>query len=383
MANPTSAASMPDVLPKGKKILSLDGGGVRGLSSLLILRYIMKEVGLKLNPPKPDLRPCEYFDLIGGTSTGGIIALMLGRLRMSVQECIDEYTTLSKEIFKRKRAVGSSRPTFYAEELEAALKTTIAKKLGARNEEAPLRDPLQEEACKTFVVSLQNLQARSPQRLRTYPTGNEVVCTIWQAARATSAALTFFDSITFGNPPVEWIDAGLGYNNPAEQVLDEAQELWEDEEEGFDVKRDIGVFISLGTGIPDAFRPNKDKSTTGNVLDNIARRAGVPPDVIRQMKDIVTDSENTHRRLLPRFRDGGRVKSYYRFNVNGIGNIGLGDYEEEEVLTVATNSYLGEESYSLKDCTNLMKKFGVYEALLDRDVENMNIQAARILEQTM
>ncbi|KAJ4508676.1 hypothetical protein HRR83_005768 [Exophiala dermatitidis] len=53
------------------KLLSLDGGGVRGLSSLLILKKIMREVGAAMNPPREQLKPCEYFDLIGGTSTGG------------------------------------------------------------------------------------------------------------------------------------------------------------------------------------------------------------------------------------------------------------------------------------------------------------------------
>lgn len=47
-------------------ILLPDGGGIRGLSSLLILKHLMKRIN-KDNPP----RPCEYFDLIGGTSTGG------------------------------------------------------------------------------------------------------------------------------------------------------------------------------------------------------------------------------------------------------------------------------------------------------------------------
>jgi len=62
------------------RILSLDGGGVRGLSSLLILRNIMEEITRRSNIA--EARPCEYFDLIGGTGTGGLIAIMLGRLRM-------------------------------------------------------------------------------------------------------------------------------------------------------------------------------------------------------------------------------------------------------------------------------------------------------------
>jgi hypothetical protein len=47
-------------------LLSLDGGGVRGLSSLQILRQLMESIDPE-SPPKP----CEYFDMIGGTSTGG------------------------------------------------------------------------------------------------------------------------------------------------------------------------------------------------------------------------------------------------------------------------------------------------------------------------
>jgi patatin-like phospholipase/acyl hydrolase len=48
------------------KLLCLDGGGVRGLSSLYILKQLMEAVD-KRNPPKP----CNFFHMIGGTSTGG------------------------------------------------------------------------------------------------------------------------------------------------------------------------------------------------------------------------------------------------------------------------------------------------------------------------
>jgi patatin-like phospholipase/acyl hydrolase len=71
------------------RILSLDGGGVRGIASLYVLQELMRQVrrDLQANLPTQQktvpvpLRPCDYFDLIGGTSTGGLIAIMLGRLR--------------------------------------------------------------------------------------------------------------------------------------------------------------------------------------------------------------------------------------------------------------------------------------------------------------
>ena len=98
----------------------LDGGGVRGLTTLLILKRMM----YLIRPNDDDYqlpKPCEYFDLIAGTSTGGLIAIMLGKLvrihsdciqvlvvtgekEMDVQTCIDRYKTLAEDIFQpRKR----------------------------------------------------------------------------------------------------------------------------------------------------------------------------------------------------------------------------------------------------------------------------------------
>jgi patatin-like phospholipase/acyl hydrolase len=75
------------------RILSLDGGGIRGISSLYILKDLLAQIerdrkaearNTELRPqvPPTPLRPCDIFDLICGTSTGGLIALMLGRLEM-------------------------------------------------------------------------------------------------------------------------------------------------------------------------------------------------------------------------------------------------------------------------------------------------------------
>lgn len=86
------------------RILCIDGGGIKGYTALLILRRIFRTIsaeGQLANPP----RPCDVFDLIAGTSTGGLIAVMLGRLHMSVDECITAYELFGKEVFK-KRPIG-------------------------------------------------------------------------------------------------------------------------------------------------------------------------------------------------------------------------------------------------------------------------------------
>lgn len=71
----TRTGDTPDIIDtRGLCLLSIDGGGVRGLSTLYILRTIMNGVNderVNSQPPKPPVRPCDIFDMIGGTSTGG------------------------------------------------------------------------------------------------------------------------------------------------------------------------------------------------------------------------------------------------------------------------------------------------------------------------
>lgn len=87
--------------PKGLRLLSLDGGGVRGIMGLVILRELMLRVQKKKGLDKIPL-PADYFELAGGTSTGGIMGIMLFRLRMSVDDTIDEYDRIAKTIFSPK-----------------------------------------------------------------------------------------------------------------------------------------------------------------------------------------------------------------------------------------------------------------------------------------
>ena len=86
-----------------------DGGGVRGLSSLLILRALMLQINLRLTElhlNEGQLQPHHVFKLVAGTSTGGLIALMLGKMGMTVDECIEQYESLSKTVFGKKHIRG-------------------------------------------------------------------------------------------------------------------------------------------------------------------------------------------------------------------------------------------------------------------------------------
>ena len=93
------ASSLLD--PFGKKLLSLDGGGLKGISSLIILQELMDQVARRESGlDRIPRRPVDYFDLAGGTSTGGLIAILLFRLRMDVPTALRMYEKLGKNIFE-------------------------------------------------------------------------------------------------------------------------------------------------------------------------------------------------------------------------------------------------------------------------------------------
>ena len=69
------------------------------------LNEAIGEVGGDAEAPK-EVEPQDVFDFVAGTSTGGLIAIMLGKLRMNPQQCIQAYKSLSKEIFGKKHTRG-------------------------------------------------------------------------------------------------------------------------------------------------------------------------------------------------------------------------------------------------------------------------------------
>src|SRR5436190_12860203 len=98
-----------------------------------------------------------------------------------------------------------------------------------------------DDCCRTFVVAKRHLaQDTAAVLFRSYAVdGTEIQCTILEAARATSAAPTYFPEMHIdGNL---YVDGGIGYNNPSEEAIREARRIWP--------KREIGCLVSIGTGL--------------------------------------------------------------------------------------------------------------------------------------
>ncbi|KAL9606102.1 MAG: hypothetical protein Q9179_000728 [Wetmoreana sp. 5 TL-2023] len=94
-------------LPKPEKplkILTIDGGGLRGISSLLILDKLLKQIAQSNNVQDSKPRPCDVFDVIAGIGPGGWLALLLGRFQMDVTTALAEWYNLIECITPRSSA---------------------------------------------------------------------------------------------------------------------------------------------------------------------------------------------------------------------------------------------------------------------------------------
>ncbi|EEY17602.1 phospholipase [Verticillium alfalfae VaMs.102] len=165
------------------RLLALDGGGVRGLSSLMVLRSLMATI----DPDHPP-RPCDYFDMIGGTSTGGLIAIMLGRLRMSVDECIAAYTALSDEVFEKKnhriRLNGQLQGRFDSVALERAVKKILART--NHHENVLLKDA--SDSYSSAQRAKETADTRNAYRTRSRNEKEEGLSATWALRRRQDAA---------------------------------------------------------------------------------------------------------------------------------------------------------------------------------------------------
>jgi len=225
------------------KILSIDGGGIRGVFPAMVLANLEAELKAK---GVENWHIYQNFDLICGTSTGGIIAIGLG-LGIPAKEIYELYLQNAHTIFGGKRHW--SRQLFVSGHERNSLERLIRDKFKeVKNDEDPrLLD------CKTGVaVPIYDLLEGRPSVLKSkYHEAfvRDYHIPAYQAALATSAAPTYFDPYSSSyidlkgieQPFQNKIDGGVFANNPTLNGIIEAQKA-------FNVElKDIAV-LSLGTG---------------------------------------------------------------------------------------------------------------------------------------
>ena len=212
------------------KVLAIDGGGIRGIIPAIILAEIQKRI-------TPEL--FQVFDLIAGTSTGGIIALGIGTKckggrPYAPAELLDLYVQNGPAIFKKNLLTPERQiilPKYSPEPLECVLAQFF-------------QDVEFSTALTPLLISSYDLQGQIPfffksHRIAADPTFNWKLTEI---ARATSAAPTFFSPLhlTRDNQDYALVDGGVFVNNPAMAAYAEARSLYPDATEI--------MVVSVGTG---------------------------------------------------------------------------------------------------------------------------------------
>jgi patatin-like phospholipase/acyl hydrolase len=200
-----------------KKLLAIDGGGIRGVLSLEVLKKIEEE--LKAKSGRNTFRLSDYFDYIAGTSTGGIIAAGLS-IGMSVHEILDFYENAGAQMFVKSRLLARLRSRFQDEPLAKMLKDVFGSDttLGS------------EKIGTLLLLVMRNATTDSPWPISNNPYAkyNEkgrkdcnLALPLWQLVRASTAAPTYFppEVIVLGHEPntreFVFVDGGVTmYNNP-------------------------------------------------------------------------------------------------------------------------------------------------------------------------
>eukprot|EP01038_Epipyxis_sp_PR26KG_P004221 gene4221-5997_t len=270
---------------KGLRILSLDGGGTRGVISITLLKELMNSVSASSGRK---VQPHEVFDIICGTSTGGIIAVLLGTQLRSVEYTEAIYDDFIEKVFSYKNNLKLVTEQAYYDE------NTLEKKIYEMCGNELLLDSNQQECPRVFCVSTK-MNTNPPQtniwRNYNYPPdqksrypGTYRVNT-QTAVRATSAAPTFF-------VPVQWeggiyADGALVANNPAAIALQEAKVLFP----GVPLE----VMVSLGTGVI-----NTNQNTVSMGWDTL----------VNSLIASSTDTEDIHALLVDLLPKG----RYFRFS---------------------------------------------------------------------
>jgi len=176
-----------------------------------------------------------------------------------------------------------------------------------------------------LAITKHNIDAR-PTLFKTYDDSAAFAdCTIWQVARATTAATTFFKSIKCGRDDIEFIDAGFGYNNPCEVLIQEIRSLFPEAPEV--------LVLSIGTGLGDVV---EIKDSRVAILSALKKMASESSKVAHRVKDAHV---------------GNCRHNYFRFNVDrGLQDVTLADWEKSSKILGHTLNYINDQKSELARC---------------------------------
>jgi hypothetical protein len=348
-----------------RKLLALDGGGIRGVLTLQVL-IRMEEMLRERSGQGAAFRLCNFFDYIGGTSTGAIIAAGLA-IGMSAQELSDFYIATGPKMFEKAFILERLRHLYKKEPLTEELKKTYG----------PKTDLGSNKLKSLLLVVTRNVSTDSPWPISSNPFAHynhparkdcNLQIPLWQLVRASTAAPVFFPPEVLQWDPKDtsrtflFEDGGLTpYNNPAfliaRMATQEAYGL------GWRTGENRLLVTSVGTGsAAKADAGMSGKNAVANLVNfpgalmygaqvdqdincrTVGRCVhGAPID--RELGDLIPHrGEGDERKPIPLSEDLGRQFLYARYNAElseeWLAERGLGKINPADVSKLDSVEYV-------------------------------------------
>ncbi|KAB7507539.1 Calcium-independent phospholipase A2-gamma, partial [Armadillidium nasatum] len=328
----------------GIKILSIDGGGTRGLVAIDMLRHLEEKTKCPVH---------ELFDLVCGVSTGAIIAVLIGVHRLSLDAIERLYKEISTLIFSQTTIKGTASLVWNNSYYDSDVWTEILK---IHMGETPMIETASKE--ETKKLCLVSTQANSnwvkaflfrnynfPYRAASHFNGCSSA-RLWEGVRASAAAPGYFSEFKLND--LILLDGGVMVNNPTAIALHEARNIWPD--------TPLQSVVSLGTGRYEPLIIEGDKSI------NWASR-------LRTIINSATDTEGVHTTLhdlLP-----GNV--YFRLNPYLSEEITLDETREDKLdcLKKDTSLYVRKNESKLDEAVESLLR---PKSLMDKTKDYVTLQ---------
>jgi uncharacterized protein len=341
--------------PSSKKILALDGGGIRGMITVEVLAEIEALLRKKLGRGD-DFVLADYFDFVSGTSTGAIIAACIS-LGMKVSDIRTFYLSSGQEMFDKASLLKRFRHKYEDEKLAAKMKDVFGR-----------TTTLGSDRLKTVLMMvMRNASTDSPWPVSNNPSAKynqyerddcNLDIPLWQLVRASTAAPVYFppEVVKVGTHEFVFVDGGITtYNNPAFQsflmaTLEPYRMNWPAGEENL-------LVVSIGTGTSPQANADLDPSqmnllyNAGSIPSALMYAALNEQDMLCRIFGKCLAGDVLDREVGDLIGAKGPVGpsklfTYVRYNAElsaeGLGALGLGNIKPENVQKLDSVEHVGD-----------------------------------------